>query len=146
MKKVLVPLWGLLVIIFLGCSKELPSKVTSFQLGPSEVMSLTRSSDGCDTMVKVMLTIQGGIPITTHTGPSRLVDNSGAEYYLFNFPDGSKGGFIMTYPDFKQNNTGSITFSFPLSQIPEEVIGVYFKTTFSIDDLPAQPISVLVRE
>ena len=137
----------ILIITIIGCSDSTPPKPTSFSIESIEVISLPESNNDFDTEVRILVTTQGGVFHKIDIGSLELIDNSGIEYSWFEYSDG--GGSICFESSLYKGDQSTreyFSFLFPLSQVPEEATGVYFKTEISVADLPPKPISVLVRE
>jgi len=137
----------ILIITIIGCSDSPPPKPTSFSIESIEVISLPDSNSDFDTEVRILVTTQGGVFQNINVGGLKLIDSSGKEYSWFEYSDGG-GSICFESPlcEGDQSTREYFSFVFPLSQVPEEATGVYFKTEFSVADLSPKPISVLVRE
>ena len=142
MKKVFTVIFITMVILFV----ILPNRIVPVEEGKFfriTTLNHMAEDESYPTDYKVTIFYESNINNAekTNFGFYRLVDERNQVYSLFNYSD-RKGGMIVSTSDKDK----SFTYRFPLSQVPLENGKVYFKTEISINDLPTQNISLLVRE
>ena len=146
MKNIWLILIGVGIVVIFGCIeiKYPPPKprATSFKIESISVTPLAKYHDGDFTEVLVLVSIQDGNFRKTNFGESHLVDSSGKL-------NPAIGNFTINARLATLDKSDQAYFSYrfpPISQIPKEIGSIYFKTDISFDDLPTQPINVLIRE